>query len=104
MDYVEQVFGAAGLLASKFPGYTPRAGQLQLVREIEAAISGAEHTIAEAPTGTGKSIAYLVPAIWPSSQNTARSTRAMRSKAMLRAAQKAKSSTRAAAARRSRLK
>ena len=64
MDYVEQVFGAAGLLASKFPGYTPRAGQLQLVREIEAAISGAEHTIAEAPTGTGKSIAYLVPAIW----------------------------------------
>ncbi len=62
--YIEQVFGAAGLLAQQFPGYVPRPGQLQLVREIEAAISNAEHTIAEAPTGTGKSIAYLVPAIW----------------------------------------
>lgn len=70
-NYIDNVFGAGGLLAQKFDGYTPREGQLQVVREIEHAIANAEHTLVEAPTGTGKSIAYLVPAIFHATEGTA---------------------------------
>ena len=63
-NYIDETFGEGGLLAQKFEGYAPRPAQLQVVREIEQAIAGAEHTLTEAPCGVGKSIAYLVPAIF----------------------------------------
>lgn len=69
MDHIEQVFGEAGLLAKRFAGYTPREGQVALSRKIDQAIGFGEHLLAEAPTGTGKSIAYLVPAIYDAKQN-----------------------------------
>ncbi len=60
---VREYFGEGGKLASKLPGYRPREGQVQLAEAIDDAIFRQKHLIAEAPTGTGKSIAYLVPSI-----------------------------------------
>ncbi len=71
MGYIEEVFGAQGLLAKEFPGYVVRPEQLQVVREVDAAIVGAEHTLTEAPCGVGKSLAYLVPAIWHATEGAA---------------------------------
>jgi ATP-dependent DNA helicase DinG len=62
-EYIDTVFGPNGILARRFQGYTPRHGQIKLVRAVDRAIEGNAHLMAEAPTGTGKSIAYLVPAI-----------------------------------------
>jgi len=51
------------LLAQRFAGYEPRAGQVDLAQAVAGAIDAERHLFAEAPTGTGKSIGYLVPAI-----------------------------------------
>ena len=40
-----------------------RPGQRALAEEVDAAITGGHHLVAEAPTGSGKSLAYLAPAI-----------------------------------------
>lgn len=60
---IESVFGADGLLAAKFPGYAPRRGQVDMAEAVARAIDERGHLVAEGPTGTGKSLAYLVPAI-----------------------------------------
>jgi len=62
--YLDHVFGARGLLARRFPGYAPRAGQLLLTRAVDRALADDQHLLGEAPCGVGKSIAYSVPAIW----------------------------------------
>ncbi len=62
-DNLEVVFGAAGPFARTLPGYEPRAGQLQMAQLVERGILEGMHTIVEAGTGVGKSLAYLVPAI-----------------------------------------
>ena len=63
-DYVTEVFGEKGVFAAHFPGYEPRAGQVELARAIDRAMHEDNHALAEGPCGTGKSVAYLVPAIW----------------------------------------
>lgn len=60
---IDDVFGPDGLLAAKFTGYEPRAGQVALAQGVADAIKRGKHLFAEAPTGTGKSVGYLVPAI-----------------------------------------
>jgi ATP-dependent DNA helicase DinG len=60
---IDDVFGPSGLLSQRFDGYEPRAGQVALARGVAYAIWKGEHLFAEAPTGTGKSVGYLVPAI-----------------------------------------
>lgn len=57
------VFAEGGPLASKFPGYRPRAGQVAMAEAVERAIAKEDHLVVEGPTGTGKGLAYLVPAI-----------------------------------------
>ncbi|HCK79602.1 MAG TPA: ATP-dependent helicase, partial [Actinobacteria bacterium] len=44
-------------------GGEPRAGQLQMARAVERALTEREHLLVQAGTGTGKSLAYLVPAL-----------------------------------------
>jgi ATP-dependent DNA helicase DinG len=61
-DYIESVFGENGYLSRQFEGYRPRPGQIALARAVEAGIAQGKHVMAEGPTGTGKSIAYAVPA------------------------------------------
>jgi ATP-dependent DNA helicase DinG len=56
-------FKPKGALAKIVKGYQPRAAQLEMAEAIERAIEKQQHLIAEAGTGTGKTFAYLVPAI-----------------------------------------
>ena len=60
---MEHVFGAGGRLAATLPGYEPRPEQAALAESVERALAMGEHLLAEAGTGTGKSLAYLVPAL-----------------------------------------
>lgn len=59
---LETIFGADGPFARRLAGYAPRAGQLQMAQLVERGIMEGMHTIVEAGTGVGKSLAYLVPA------------------------------------------
>ncbi len=56
-------FGAGGSLAQQLPTYELRPSQLEMAEAIKQAILQNQHALIEAPTGTGKSIAYLVPSI-----------------------------------------
>lgn len=56
-------FGTAGPLARALDGYELRQSQLDMAEAVKRALLGHCHALIEAPTGTGKSIAYLVPAI-----------------------------------------
>jgi ATP-dependent DNA helicase DinG len=60
---VRQFFSRAGLLARCHPNYEFRPGQLEMAEAVEAALTERRHLIVEAGTGTGKTLAYLVPAI-----------------------------------------
>src|SRR5207253_7601053 len=57
------VFGPGGSLARSLPGYEPRPEQAALAEAVERALAHGEHLVAEAGTGVGKSLAYLVPAL-----------------------------------------
>ena len=59
---VEDVFGPGGALARALPGYEPRREQAALATSVEHALATGQHLVAEAGTGVGKSLAYLVPA------------------------------------------
>lgn len=63
-SYLDEVFGPQGALASRFPLYSLRQGQVDLACAVDAAITQGKHLVAEAGTGTGKSLAYAVPAIY----------------------------------------
>jgi ATP-dependent DNA helicase DinG len=60
---LSQFFGPGGLLSKTHPAYEFRRGQLQMAQEVEKALAEKRHLIIEAGTGTGKTLAYLVPAI-----------------------------------------
>ncbi|MGA9420705.1 MAG: ATP-dependent DNA helicase, partial [Candidatus Cybelea sp.] len=60
---LDEVFGADGPFAEALRGFEPRAGQLQMAQLVERGILEGMHTIVEAGTGVGKSLAYLVPAV-----------------------------------------
>ena len=50
-------------LQSVLPGYERRPEQLALAEAVERSLETGEHLLAEAGTGTGKSLAYLIPAL-----------------------------------------
>ncbi len=56
-------FGSGGRLAASLPGYEPRAEQAALAQEVADALERGQHLLAEAGTGIGKSLAYLIPAL-----------------------------------------
>jgi len=60
---LEKIFGPRGWLAKNHPNYEFRAAQLEMAEEVESALENRRHLIAEAGTGTGKTLAYLVPVI-----------------------------------------
>ena len=60
---VRQFFGRKGLLSEWHPNYEFRSGQLQMAEAVESALAEKKHLIVEAGTGTGKTLAYLVPAM-----------------------------------------
>jgi len=60
---LHDVFKAGGALAQAIDGFSERAQQLEMALAIEAAILENRQLVAEAGTGTGKTFAYLVPAL-----------------------------------------
>ena len=59
----DRVFAATGPLSRLLPGYSPRAGQRAMAAAVERAVSQRDTLVCEAGTGTGKTLAYLVPAV-----------------------------------------
>ncbi|MCL2823151.1 MAG: ATP-dependent DNA helicase [Polyangiaceae bacterium] len=63
MPTVAELLGPSGPLAFSMPGYELRQGQLQMAEAVEQALDQNHVLLCEAGTGTGKTMAYLVPAI-----------------------------------------
>jgi ATP-dependent DNA helicase DinG len=57
------IFGTQGPLARALEGFRPRPAQQQMATRIDAALEMREWLLVEAGTGTGKTFAYLVPAL-----------------------------------------
>jgi ATP-dependent DNA helicase DinG len=60
---LHQFFAPGGVLSQAHPNYEFRRGQLQMAEAVERALSEKRHLIVEAGTGTGKTLAYLLPVI-----------------------------------------
>jgi ATP-dependent DNA helicase DinG len=60
---VEKIFGKEGILAKYHGAYEFREGQIKMAEAVLKAFEEKRHLIVEASTGTGKTLAYLVPAI-----------------------------------------
>jgi ATP-dependent DNA helicase DinG len=58
-----QFFSRRGILSQWHPNYEFRQGQLAMAEAVESALAEKKHLIVEAGTGTGKTLAYLIPAI-----------------------------------------
>ncbi|MDR2219177.1 MAG: ATP-dependent DNA helicase [Methylobacillus sp.] len=63
MSDLTRIFSAEGELANTIPGYHPRQQQIEMAEAIAEAIAECKVLVAEAGTGTGKTFAYLVPAL-----------------------------------------
>src|SRR5207237_5561963 len=63
MKSLEALFAPEGPLAAAIPGYRKRSGQVEMSEAIAEAIESTGVLVAEAGTGTGKTFAYLVPAL-----------------------------------------
>ena len=63
MPSVRDVLGPGSPLSRSFAGWELREGQLAMAEAVERALEQERHLFAEAGTGTGKTLAYLVPAI-----------------------------------------
>ena len=61
-DYGE-LFGAEGPLATAIPGFATRDEQIAMAEQVALAVRSHGRLIVEAGTGTGKTFAYLVPAL-----------------------------------------
>lgn len=57
------IFGPKGPLAATLPYYEFRPSQIEYAKSVEEALSTKQVALLEAQTGTGKTLAYLVPAI-----------------------------------------
>lgn len=60
---LREFFGPEGLLARCHPHYEFRPGQLEMAEGVERAFQEKRHLVVEAGTGTGKTLAYLIPAL-----------------------------------------
>jgi ATP-dependent DNA helicase DinG len=60
---MQEIFGPDGLISKAHPEYEHRPGQIQMAEAVMRAFEQRRHLIVEAGTGTGKTLAYLVPAI-----------------------------------------
>ncbi len=72
-DLIGKILGKGGILSASISGYEHRGQQITMAREVSKALSGRKRLIVEAPTGTGKTLAYLTAAAI-SRQRTAIST------------------------------
>ncbi len=69
VDSLAAMLEEGGLFARSFPGFEYRPQQVAMLRAVADAFNGQQHLMVEAGTGTGKSIAYLLPAVVWAHQN-----------------------------------
>jgi len=72
VDLLTSFLQPGGPLAQALAGYEHREPQVEMLRAVADAFNNADHLLIEAGTGTGKSLAYLLPAIAWSIQNRSR--------------------------------
>jgi ATP-dependent DNA helicase DinG len=60
---LHEFFAPGGILARSSLPYEYRPGQLEMAKAVERALAERRHLIVEAGTGTGKTLAYLLPAL-----------------------------------------
>src|SRR5690606_7267153 len=60
---LEEIFGTDGPLARALPGFRARASQIAMARAVADALATRGWLVTEAGTGTGKTFAYLIPAL-----------------------------------------
>jgi ATP-dependent DNA helicase DinG len=60
---MDEVFGPGGLIARSLPTYEHRPGQLEMAEAVGDALEHGGVALIEAGTGTGKTLAYLIPAL-----------------------------------------
>jgi ATP-dependent DNA helicase DinG len=63
MQSLAEFFGPSSPLKALLPGFQPRAGQAWMAEAVAEAIDGLSKLVVEAGTGTGKTFAYLLPAL-----------------------------------------
>src|SRR6478735_6417669 len=63
MQSLDELFGPRGPLERSLPGFTPRRSQLAMAERVALALENRAPLVVEAGTGTGKTFAYLVPAL-----------------------------------------
>ncbi len=68
-DGLAAMLEEGGVFAQDFPGYEHRPQQVEMLRTVARAFNESQHLLVEAGTGTGKSLAYLLPAIHFAAQN-----------------------------------
>ncbi len=69
IDQLAAMLEEEGLFSQHFPGYEHRPQQVEMLRLVAQAFNQGDHLMVEAGTGTGKSIAYLLPAVHWAVQN-----------------------------------
>jgi DNA polymerase-3 subunit epsilon/ATP-dependent DNA helicase DinG len=71
IEKLSAIFDDGGPLSRAFPDYERRPEQLHMMQAVAQALNNSQHLIVEAGTGTGKSIAYLLPSIFFALENKA---------------------------------
>jgi DNA polymerase-3 subunit epsilon/ATP-dependent DNA helicase DinG len=70
-DEVTSILEYGGLFSQTFPNFEHRPQQIDMLRAVTQAFNNHRHLLVEAGTGTGKSMAYLIPAaLWAMQNNT----------------------------------
>ncbi len=72
IDELAGLIEPGGQLTDALEGYEHRAQQVTMLRHVAQAFNSGQHVMIEAPTGVGKSLAYLLPAITFATQNNDR--------------------------------
>jgi ATP-dependent DNA helicase DinG len=62
-DLIQKIFGEEGLVSRHHEHYEYRPGQIEMAEAVAKAFEEKKHLIVEAGTGTGKTLAYLIPAV-----------------------------------------
>src|SRR5262249_55934414 len=68
-ERVERALAVGGSLSRRWPEWEERPGQRALAIEVAHTLERGGVLLAEAPTGVGKSLAYLLPAIWHAAES-----------------------------------
>src|SRR5436189_2208219 len=64
MATMSEILGPGGLISRRLPGYESRPTQVAMAETVATALETGRHAVIEGGTGVGKSLAYLIPAIY----------------------------------------